>query len=318
MRRMFLKYVAAAALTLGLGVGGAVAQDFPNKPITLVLPLGAGGSHDINSRVITSIIPQYLGQAMIVKLMPGASGQTGTAAVAQSKPDGYTLLFSHNYFDQLQQHVTSLPYEPTKDFVTVARTNSAHFCIIVRSDSPFKSIQEMFDFGKANPGKLEFAHSGQWGAGMVPGARILKWAGVNANMTPYRGGGPSMRALIAGDANFTIQLPATILGQGNKVRALACSRDEPKLGSPPTFSAMGFPGSVGEMHRIVMAPRGVPADRLAKLRMAFQELSKDKTYMRLLGRLAEDNNLMDGGDYEKLRDGQSKAYKTLVESMTGG
>jgi len=317
MRRKFLKTVAAAALMFGVGVGGAFAQTYPAKPITLVLPMGAGGSHDINSRVITSIISQYLNQAMIVKLMPGASGQTGTAAVAQAKADGYTLLFSHNYFDQLQQHVTDLPYKPLEDFVTVARPNSAYFCIIVPGDSQFNTIQEMFDYGKANPGKLEFAHSGQWGAGMVPGARILKWAGVNANMTPYRGGGPSMRALIAGDADFTIQLPSTILGQGDKVRALACSRDEAKLGNPPTFEAMGFPGSLGEMHRIVMAPRGIPADRLALLRDAFMKLSENKTYKRLLGRLAEDNNMMDGADYEKLRPAQSEAYKALVESMTG-
>ena len=318
MHRTFMKAVAAAALMLGVGVAGAVADDFPSKPVTLVLPLGAGGSHDINSRAITSIIPQYLGQAMIVKLMPGASGQTGTAAVAQAPADGYTLLFSHNFFDQLQQHVTNLPYKPSEDFVTVARTNSAYLCLIVRSDSPFMTIQELFDYGRANPGKLEFAHSGQWGAGMVPGARILRWAEVNANMTPYRGGGPSMRALIAGDADFTVQLPATILGQGDKVRSLACSRDEPALGSPPTFNGIGFPGNVGEMHRVVFAPRGIPADRLAKLRMAFQELSKDKTYQRLLGKLAEDNNMMDGADYEKLRPEQSKAYKALVESMTQG
>ncbi|MCZ6512152.1 MAG: tripartite tricarboxylate transporter substrate-binding protein, partial [Alphaproteobacteria bacterium] len=131
MRMNLMKIVSATALILGLSVGGAIAQNYPNKPITLILPLGAGGSHDLNSRVFTSIIPKYLDQAMIVKLMPGASGQTGTAAAATAPADGYTLLFSHNYFDQLQQHVKDLPYDTTKDFVTVARLNSARFCLIV-------------------------------------------------------------------------------------------------------------------------------------------------------------------------------------------
>ena len=318
MRRTLLKTVAAGALALGLGITGAMAQSFPEKPITIILPLGAGGSHDLNARVFTSIIPQYLDQAMIVRLMPGASGQTGTAAAASAPADGYTLLFSHNYFDQLQQHVKDLPYEPTKDFVTVARLNSARFCLIVLADSEHKSINGLLEYGRANPGKLEFAHSGQWGAGMVPGARLLQWAKVNANMTPYRGGGPSLRALLAGDADFTVQLPSTIAGQGDKVRTLACVNDEPVVGSPPTFKAIGFPTELGEMHRIIMAPRDIPADRLAILREAFAKLQEDKTYQRMMGRLGEDTNLMDGADYEKLRPVQSDDYKALVDSMTSG
>ncbi len=318
MRISLMKILSAVALMLGVSIGGAVAQDYPNKPITLILPLGAGGSHDLNSRVFTSIIPQYLNQAMIVKLMPGASGQTGTAAAATAPADGYTLLFSHNFFDQLQQHVGDLPYDPTKDFVTVARLNSARMCLIVRSDSKFQSIEELLDFGRGNPGKLEFAHSGQWGAGMVPGARLLQWAKVNANMTPYRGGGPSLRALLAGDADFTLQFPSTIAGQGDKVRTLACVNDEPLVGSPPTFASLGFPGEIGEMHRIIMAPRGIPADRLAILREAFVKMQEDRTYKRMMGRLGEDTNLMSGEEYEKLRPVQSEAYKALVDSMTQG
>ena len=318
MRMNLMKIVSATALMLGLSVGGAIAQDFPSKPITLILPMGAGGSHDLNSRVFTSIIPQYIDQAMIVKLMPGASGQTGTAAAASAPADGYTLLFSHNYFDQLQQHVKDLPYDTTKDFVTVARLNSARFCLIVLADSPHKTIEGLFDFGRANPGKLEFSHSGQWGAGMVPGARLLQWAKVDANMTPYRGGGPSLRALLAGDADFTVQLPSTIAGQGDRVRTLACVNDEPVVGSPPTFKSIGFPSELGEMHRIIMAPRGIPADRLAKLREAFAKMQEDKTYKRMMKRLGEDTNLMDGGEYEKLRPVQSETYKTLVDSMTKG
>ena len=112
-RRITLMFLGAA-LVFGLGAGGVKAE-YPDKPITLILPLGAGGSHDRNARVFTSVIPSYLGNAMIVKLMPGASGQVGTAAAARAKPDGYTLLFTHNYFDQLQQHVKKLPYNTTKE-----------------------------------------------------------------------------------------------------------------------------------------------------------------------------------------------------------
>ncbi|CAN0495985.1 unnamed protein product, partial [Discosporangium mesarthrocarpum] len=96
------RLAATAAIAALTATGAIAADDYPDKAITLIIPLGAGGSHDLNARVFTSIIPQYLGQPMVVKLMPGASGQTGTAAAARARPDGYTLLFTHNYFDQLQ------------------------------------------------------------------------------------------------------------------------------------------------------------------------------------------------------------------------
>ena len=109
--KAFIGSFIAAGLILGSGLSTAKADDYPNKPITMIIPLGAGGSHDLNARVFTSIIPEYLGNAIIVKLMPGASGQKGTAAAARAKPDGYTLLFTHNYIDQLQQHIEKLPYD---------------------------------------------------------------------------------------------------------------------------------------------------------------------------------------------------------------
>jgi tripartite-type tricarboxylate transporter receptor subunit TctC len=102
-RRMFV----AAAVSAGVALAGAAAfaEDYPTKPITMIIPLGAGGSHDLNARVMTSVLPTYLGEPVVVQLMPGASGRIGTAAAAKSKPDGYTLLFTHNFIDELQQHL---------------------------------------------------------------------------------------------------------------------------------------------------------------------------------------------------------------------
>jgi tripartite-type tricarboxylate transporter receptor subunit TctC len=176
----------AGVMTLGLGIDSARAE-FPEKPITMIVPLGAGGSHDRNARVFTSVISEFLGNAMIVKLMPGASGQTGTAAASKAKADGYTLLFSHNYYDQLQQHVKRLPYNTTKDFVTVGKLNSGSFSVIVRADSPFKTWGDLVKFAKANPGKLKLSHSGSWGATHVPALQLFSEAGISGKiiMVPY-------------------------------------------------------------------------------------------------------------------------------------
>lgn len=315
--RNFITLTIAAVCLAAAGSMAASADDsYPSKPITLILPLGAGGSHDLNARVFTSVVPQYINQAMIVKLMPGASGQKGTAAAAKARPDGYTLLFTHNYFDQLQQHVTKLPYDTNKDFESVARLNYGIASIVVLASSPFKTLKDMIDYAKENPGKLKFGHSGNWGAVMVPGAQLLQEAGVKMTLVPHKGGGPSMKALLAGDVDFTLAFPSVIGAQGDTLRVLATGGDERLYKDVPTLKELGYSSDVGVMHRIIMAPKGVPAERLAKLRAAFAEMQKDKTYKRLIGRIGENMGYMDGPDYEKIRPTQSDNYKKLVSEIT--
>ncbi|MDA1090780.1 MAG: tripartite tricarboxylate transporter substrate binding protein [Proteobacteria bacterium] len=312
-RKISLMFLGAA-LVFGLGAG-SVKAEFPEKPITLILPLGAGGSHDLNARVFTSILPSYLGNAMIVKLMPGASGQTGTAAAAHAKADGYTLIFTHNYYDQLQQHVKKLPYDTNKDFVSVAQLNSNDASLIVRADSPFKTLKNLVDFAKANPGKLKFAHSGVWGAVHVPAVRLFKEAGIKVTMVPYKGGGPSMRGFLAGEADFTLQFPSGIVSQGDKVRVLA-SGSKGMFKGVPSFGESGYSDDLGSMRRIIMAPKGIPADRLKKIQDALVKLQGDKTYKNMIKKIGETTNFINGPDYDKLRPGQSKTYKELITSLT--
>lgn len=321
---MLKRMLKTAALTLAASALCATAataeDDYPNKSITLIIPLGAGGSHDLNARVFTSIIPQYLGQPMVVKLMPGASGQTGTAAAAQARADGYTLLFTHNYIDQLQQYVTKLPYDTFEDFVTVAQLNSAASCVATKPGRPFKTWDEMIAYAKANPGKIEMAHSGQWGAGMVHSAQIMKQYGIRFNLTPYPGGGPAMKALLSDDADMTTGFPVTIDTVGSGVYPLACGAPNEVIpeGTPIYGKEIPELDGVGFMQRIVMAPAGVPEERLEKLRQAFRDLKADKTFQRLMAKIGEDTNLIDGPEYEKIRQKQAKEYKELVEELTKG
>ncbi len=311
----FFRRAAAGAILTALGIGSAVAAGFPEKPITLILPVGAGGSHDRNARVFTSVIPQYLGNAIIVKLMPGASGQIGTAAAARAKADGYTLLFTHNYFDQLQQHVKRLPYDTNRDFVTIAQLNSGDASVIVRADSPFKTWQDLAGSAKKNPGKLKFAHSGVWGAVHVPAMQLLHEAGIKVTMVPYKGGGPSLRGFLAGEADFTMQFRSTILAQGKKVRVLVSAGTKSQFAGVPTFKDLGYSADIGQMRRVLMAPKGIPADRLQKLRAALAKVNNDKTYKGLIKRIGENRAYIDGPEYEMLRPKQSATYKGLVRSL---
>lgn len=297
----------------------ADAQDFPQKPITMIIPLGAGGSHDLNARVITAILPEIIGQPVVVQLMPGASGQTGTAAAARSAADGYTLLYTHNFIDQLQQHVTDLPYDPNEDFVAVARTNFATPIVTVRADGELETLEELFDYGRENPGELTFGHSGNWGAFMVPGAALLDQAGVEATLVPYQGGGPVLQGLLAGDIDFTMAFPSVFSGQEEQLRGLAVIGDESLeiLPDVPTTADAGFEGleTMGVMHRVVLAPAGVPEDRLNVLREAFAKLPENETYQTLMTKLGENTAHMDGAEYEELRQQQDKQYEALVENL---
>lgn len=309
--------LAVAGMALGLSMGAANAE-FPEKPITMVIPLGAGGSHDLNARVITSIIPSYLNQAVIVRLTPGAGGQKGTQEVANSAADGYTLLFTHNYIDMLQQHVEDLPYNPAEDFVPVARINYAPIAVIVRGDSPYKTMDDLVAASKEKPGGIQLAHSGNWGALFVPAAQIMKGLGISWNLVPYPGGGPALQALLSGDADVTMGFPSAIAGQleSGAVRVLATAGDERIYDDIPTLNEVGVVGDVGFMHRVVLAPSGTPADVLATLTKAFQALGDDKTFTRMMGRLSESIDIIDGPAYEVMRKEQNKAYKLLVEQLT--
>ena len=309
--------VAGWFLAALLGLPLAHAQNYPEKPVTLIIPLGAGGSHDLNARVFTSVISSYLGQPMVVRLMPGAAGQTGTAAAVNAAPDGYTLIFSHNFIDQLQQHVEKLPYDTTKALETIVRLNYAPGAIVVRADKPWKTLQDMFDYGRKNPGKLKFGHSGNWGAAMAPGAQLLAEAGVDATLIAHKGGGPAMQAVLAGDVDFTIAFPSVIESQGDKVRALAVGGDKSVLAGVPTFKELGYKSTGLEMERIVLGPRNMPEERKRILREAFQKMNGDKTYQNLMDKLGENTVLMPGPEYEKLRARQNVEYKALVGKLTG-
>ncbi len=315
-KRSFLTAALAGfAMTFGFAEANA---EFPEKPLTLVIPLGAGGSHDLNARVITSIIPEYLGQAMIVRLTPGAGGQKGTQEVANSAADGYTLLFTHNYIDMLQQHVENLPYDPNADFVPVARINYAPIAIVVRADSPHQSFDDLIKAASDSPGSVRMAHSGNWGALFVPAAQIMKAKDVAFNLVPYQGGGPAMQALLGGDADVTMGFPSTLsaLVSSGKVRVLATAGSERIYDDVPSFEELGIGGDVGFMHRVVVAPAGTPDDVLAKLGDAFKALQDDKTYNRMMGRLGETTDLIDGPTYQKMRVEQSEAYRELVNAIT--
>ena len=302
-------------------LGNAYADTYPKKPVTLIIPFSAGGSHDLNARVVISIIPQYLGQPMVVKLMPGAGGQLATSAAVRAKPDGYTLIFTHNFVDQLQPLVQELPYDTYESLTTVCRVNYGPAMAYVMADKPWKTLDEVLEYAKKNPGKLKFGCTGNWAALFTFGATLFSRAGgVETRFLPYKGGGPCLQAMFAGEADFSFLFPMPLidLHKQGKIRILATAGEERMKQIPqvPTFKELGY-GTGYTMDRTVMLARKTPPDRVQILRDAFRKLGKDKSFQKLMARVGENIEYIDGPAYEKLRLQQRKEYKELVKSIAG-
>lgn len=302
---------------LGFAIGGtATADTYPDKPITLVIPFSAGGSHDLNARAFTGLMSEYLNQPMVVRLAPGAGGQKGARMVAESNPDGYTLLFGHNLIDQLQPHTEDLPYDPLNAFKAVWKLNDTVPVIYVHADSRFRSFDELVSFGLDNPGKLAFPNSGKWGFSFTVGAMLMSETGLRLNMVPYKGGGPVKAAILAGDGDFASAPYGSIrtLHEAGKVRVLAVAAGKRLEALPdvPAFGELGYPYQGAVMERIVMAPAGTPDDRIEVLRQAFSKLYQNDKFLKLMSQMEENTNSMDGADYEDVRRAQTVTYRQLV------
>ncbi len=319
------KYLWLAALAAVMVAPLPAAAEYPDRPITLIIPLGAGGSHDLHARGITGILSDIIGQPMVVKLVPGASGMKGTGAAAKAKPDGYTLLFTHNAFDQLRPQTVDVPFDPLKDFKTIARINYAPPILVARADQPYKTLKEFIAYAKKNPGKVNMGHSGVWGPAHIPGSQLIKDAGIKVNMIPHKGGGPTLQALLAGEDQiswlFTTQTRPHYLD--GKVRVLAVAGSEPlpkkdkDFANVPTMASLGYPGVAFTMDRIFMAPADMPAKDLKYLRDSFEKLMDHKSFKRFIRSIGEQVMFMRGEEYDKLRPGRVEAYADLIKSVSG-
>jgi tripartite-type tricarboxylate transporter receptor subunit TctC len=286
-------------------VGGsrltASAQDFPTKPIELVIPFGPGGSHDLTARAVASVAHQHLGQPLLVVLKPGGGGAVGSQYVIRAKPDGYTLLFGGSGPNTTFALVQKAPIGPDQ-FIPVARINYSAPFLAVRSDAPWKSLREMVDYAKKNPGKLNFANSGPWGAADLPMRMLGKAAGFQYNNIPHDGGGPALLAVLGGHADATFGFTAQLVPQiaAGKMRVLANTdvKRHPDLPTVPSMKEEGY-DVVFTMWRSVLAPKGTPPAVVDKLETAFRKLSEDRSFKALIKSLGDEVHFQVGKEFEK-------------------
>jgi tripartite-type tricarboxylate transporter receptor subunit TctC len=319
------RIIGSIALGAALVAPLAAQAEYPDHPITLVLPLGAGGSHDLHARGITGIISDILGQPMVVKLEPGGAGMKGSKDVADSEPDGYTIIFTHNGFDQIVPQTRDAGFDPLTAFTTIAKINEGQPILCVPAKEPFSTLDAFVAYAKEHPGELNFGHSGNWGAGHIPTMQLINATGIEVNLIPHQGGGPTLQALLAGEDDvgylFTTQARAHV--KAGTLKCLAVAGDKPIANDPdfsdlPTMASLGYPNVSFTMERIFMAPAGIPQDRLDTLRKAFAELMDNKSFQTFIKNIGETVDFESGADYDKIRPARMKEYKELIDKVGGG
>jgi tripartite-type tricarboxylate transporter receptor subunit TctC len=259
----------ALAIALAAATAEAVAQAYPNRPVRMVVPLSPGGFADVPARVIAPRLSEALGQTVFVENKPGAGATIGTDFVAKSKPDGYTVLFTGTPHVISAALYKNLPYDPLKDFAPVMRVASGPYVLVVNPQLPVRSVQELIAAAKAQPGKIDYASSGNGSAQHLVSALFTSMAGIDLNHVPYKGSGPAMQDLLSGQVKVSFAGIPNVMPslKSGKLRALAVStpKRSPDLPDVPTVAEAGVPGYDATLWLALLAPAGTPDDVVQKL-----------------------------------------------------
>jgi tripartite-type tricarboxylate transporter receptor subunit TctC len=263
-------------LSLLAAIPAASAEDYPTRPITLVVPYSAGGGNDILARIAAEKMSPVLGQQVVIENRGGAGGSIATRQVAKSAPDGYTLGLGGT--GTLAVDPTLYPnagYDPRKDFAPIGLIATSALVLVIHPSIPAHNVKELIAYAKANPGKLTFASAGV-GSGIHLAAEYFKvQAGIDMVHVPYKGSAPALADLVGGHVSmyFSSLPPAISLVKDGKLRALAVTglKRSPIFPELPTIAEAALPGFEAVLHYGIVAPAGTPKPIVTKLNGALRQ-----------------------------------------------
>jgi tripartite-type tricarboxylate transporter receptor subunit TctC len=270
MTRPFCKFFL---LLLCAGFAGtAYSQDYPNRPIRLIIPFSPGGTSDIVGRLVGAKLSDELGQTVVVDNRGGAGSTLGTGIAARATPDGYTLLISHVGLAINQTLYSKLPYDGLTDLTPIAKVGLAPAAVVANNKLPVKNMRDLIAMAKQQPGKLNYGSGGVGSSGHLSVALLEYVAGVKFTHVPYKGGGPSVLATIAGEVQIAIPtLPtAATHAKAGRLRMLAVTsaKRSPAVPDIPTVKESGVPEYVYETWYGIFAPAGLPKSIITRLNQA--------------------------------------------------
>jgi tripartite-type tricarboxylate transporter receptor subunit TctC len=284
--------LVAVALMLGTAAHRAAAEDYPTRPITMVVPFAAGGSSDTIGRILADGMRGPLGQSVLIENVGGASGNVGVGRVARAAPDGYTLILGSWPTHVLNAAIFTLPYHPQNDFEPVSLIAAQPLLVIARKTLPPNDLKELIAWLKASPYTTTQATAGAGGASHVAGVFFQKATGTRFQFVPYRGGGPAMHDLLAGQIDMMIDLAASATPQvrAGNVKAYAVTAERRSAAAPdvPTVDEAGLPGFHVTSWHAIWVPKATPKDVIAKLNAAVVNALADPVARKRLTDVGQD------------------------------
>lgn len=278
---MLRKTLFAAGLMALASAGHTYAQDYPTKPITMIMPYSAGGPGDTLARLVAQSMTKTLKQQVLIENVAGAGGTIGSARVANASPDGYSLLMIHVSHATNPALYPKLRYDSIKDFEPIGLVADLPMVFVAKKDMPAKDFKGLIDYVKTNKEKVNYGHAGIGSASHLCGLLFFSTIQTAVTTVPYKGSGPAMNDLLGGNVDFMCDQTVNVVShlKSGKIKgyAVASKEKSPALPELPTVSGSGLPGFELNIWYGVFAPKGTPKPVVDKLVGSLQEAMKDPT-----------------------------------------
>jgi tripartite-type tricarboxylate transporter receptor subunit TctC len=310
-----------AASVLAVVAGPAVAQEaFPSRPITMIVPFPPGGVADITGRPTAAALEKVLKQPVAVTNRPGAGGAVGNAAVANAKPDGYTILMalsSISVIPAADELFNRKPAYSLDQFAPIALISADPTILVVHPSMPVKSLKELVALARSKPGQMSFSSSGVYGALHMPMEMFLYAAKLKMRHVPTTGGGPAITALLGGHVELTAGGPAAISGhvKAGKLRPIVSWGGKRHEAYPnvPTFKELGYKDVEYYIWAGMFAPRGTPEPVMKVLRDAARKVVEDADFKNTMAKVNSPVQYMDAPEFGKYWEADAKRLAALVK-----
>ena len=315
-KRFFLIILLALSILIPRII---LAQEYPAKPVTLIIPFGPGNNHDLLFRAVTSVAADYLGQPIIIKLMPGGGGAIAADFAAKAPPDGYTLFAGGNTPSTALPAVEGRSKGPDQ-WEAVCRVNYNPTIIVARPNAPFKTWKQLMEWVKANPGKGVVGTPGPWSPPDVVWKNLMKEMGISLRLVPFDGGGPVITALLGGHIDIGSALPiiySPYKNTGKMIPLLTLEEKRlPDLPDTPTSIEEGIAGAatinlLGRSWRGVMAPKGTPRAIVDKVATAFKKMTEDQSVKAMIKQYGDEIHYLGPEEFAKVWMSEFDVYKEL-------
>jgi tripartite-type tricarboxylate transporter receptor subunit TctC len=284
--------VVTAGLAAALIAGTALAQPYPNKPVKLIVTYPAGGSSDLMARILAQKLGDAWGQPVIVESKPGAAGSIGMDYARREPPDGYSFVIGNLGPVTVNPILSKVPYDSERDFVPVSLISTGPNILVVNPATPVKTLGEMIDYARANPGKVNFGSSGPGSVAHLSGEMFKNDAKLNITHVPYKGGILSVQDLVAGHVQlvFSDALPAMQFIKSGRLRAICVTGSErsPTVPEIPTCAESGMPGLVAVNWWGVLLPVGTPKPIVQRFHADIVKVMKDADLKERFAQLGVD------------------------------